>query len=378
MKNSVIKTITLLLIAAMLITAFAACKTPEAPVDNSPAPTEQQAEAPTEAPTEEPTAAPSPATTATPVPEPVILSFEERAEEILRLRPYKADDGPLPDDAADDEVLYINDSPDDLCAWGPLLWAVDGDTKVICDMGEFPIRGLFVYGEDNTLLSRKTIWHPGDRLAALSDGILFTLEGIYDINTGELLKIVKLPDNEDFWECRFLQTERLPKLVGGESEEIDKVYTIFYSYYELNDGSGEIEASRGGAASAVYCGAKRTSDNAGYDEWKKTDLICKVVEDYYGKWTKVTLQSGAEFTFDGGGYEPMGIDLEGNYYFWKMDVMDGIIKVAPSGAILSELEIPIDKNDLWEPGIKMTLSEDGTIMIAAALWDAFVIWKVTM
>lgn len=58
MKKQIVKTTGLLLLAAMLMTAFTACKTPVVPADDSPAPTEQQAEAPTNEPTEEPTAAP--------------------------------------------------------------------------------------------------------------------------------------------------------------------------------------------------------------------------------------------------------------------------------------------------------------------------------
>ncbi|MCR5807966.1 MAG: PT domain-containing protein [Clostridiales bacterium] len=82
MKNSVIKTITLLLIAVMLITAFAACNKPDVPVDNSPAPTEQQAEAPTEAPTAAPTEAPTEAPAADPAITEAAWAIAEKIEEV--------------------------------------------------------------------------------------------------------------------------------------------------------------------------------------------------------------------------------------------------------------------------------------------------------
>ncbi|MCR5808622.1 MAG: hypothetical protein K6G56_03575 [Clostridiales bacterium] len=108
MKNSVIKTITLLLIAVMLITAFAACKKPDAPVDASPAPTEQQAEAPTEEPTAEPVVTEEPTTEPTeqPTPEPTAVPNEAplpedpedigdciKDAEVLLYLPYGEDDG---------------------------------------------------------------------------------------------------------------------------------------------------------------------------------------------------------------------------------------------------------------------------------------------
>lgn len=358
------KTIAIIIILTILLSAFTGCNTSRpAEVDPTKAPyasnteinvTEEPAEAPTEeptaAPTEAPTESPAEAPTAVPTetPAPEILSFEECAEEILRLVPYKADIGPLPEDAAENEVLYINDNGGEPTALGAQLFAVDGETKVVCDFGVTPIRGMFVYDSENHLVSRKEILLSGFRNAALAGKTFYTIDGAFDIETGRQLEVYKIL--QDTYVCGVQWTGSAPKMIVLSTGMVSGVYTVSYDYYELNDSNF----------------------------WLKTNNICTKVEDYYGEWTKVVLSNGTEFTFDGVMYTALGTDNEGNYYFSRHHDTKFVIKVSPEGAILSKIEIPFTYDDLWEPEIRIRLSDDGTVYFATALPDEFIIWKVKM
>ena len=72
------------------------------------------------------------------------------------------------------------------------------------------------------------------------------------------------------------------------------------------------------------------------------------------------------------------MDHEGYYYFYRIHNTRTLIKTTSDGVILSELEIPYSLNDLWDPEMMLRLSDDGTIYVATALPDDFVIWKIVM
>ncbi|MDD7489313.1 MAG: hypothetical protein PUK25_06495, partial [Clostridiales bacterium] len=126
------KAITVIL-AIFLILSLAACANETV---NSPEPTGSPSEAPTPEPTDESTPTPT-ATIAvteepTPTPEPGtnVLSFEECAQEVLRLVPYYVEDVyyTLPEDAPDDSVRYaIIDAADR----GPEIFAVYDNLVVV-------------------------------------------------------------------------------------------------------------------------------------------------------------------------------------------------------------------------------------------------------
>lgn len=316
----------------------------EAPTE---APTAEPTPEPTEAPTPTPTATPTPEPTAAPTPEPVILAFEERAEEVLRLRPHKAYDGPLPDDAAEDEVLYLYRGDHEICDYGPLLFAVEGETTVVCDMGVVPVRGSFVY-ESGRLVSRGTVELEGERLAAYADGVLYTAEGAFDIESGE--QIAAYSFDEDGFAYNILWTGSAPKWIVVSSYTVSGVYTISLDYYEPDD------------------------ENV----WQKTGPICTMVEDYYGEWTRITLINGKEFTFDGVGYEVLGTDTEGDLYLNRIANTHTVIKLSPDGTVVWELEIPISIEDRWDPELMIRLCADGTIYAAAALPEEYLIWKISV
>ena len=89
------------------------------------------------------------------------------------------------------------------------------------------------------------------------------------------------------------------------------------------------------------------------------------------------------------GFEPLGTDEEGNFYFKNtynngfysdQDMSSHVIKLSEQGALLAKMEIPIRRysGSLFEGPLKMTLADDGTVYIGAALMEAFVIWRVKM
>ena len=225
-------------------------------------------------PTESPTVLP------TEILEKRTLSFEDHAEEILRLVPYKAYDGPLPRDAAENEVLYFFEDEGEPTALGPQLFALDGDTTVVCDFGVVPIRGMSVYDSEGRLVSRNTILLSGYRYAALVGKTLYTRDGAFNIETGEQFEEYKIL--ADTFVCGIQWTGSVPKMIVLSNGMVSGVYTISYDYYELN----------------------------GSNFWIKTNNICTKVEDYNGEWTKVTLPHGMEVTFDGVGYNVLGMDHE--------------------------------------------------------------------
>ena len=340
-----------ILLCAMMALSLAACRQPkDAAVDptDAPKPTEAVTEQPTEEPTEAPTPEPTAEATETPAPEPAELSFDDCAEEILRLVPYKAYDGPLPADAAENEVLYFINDGSELCNYGPLTFAVDGETTVVCDLGYMLMRGLFVYNEEGRLVSRCEAWLTGYRVAALSSGVLYTPDAAFDINTGEVL--AEFLFDEDSVEVNMQMVGSTPRLLLCRTFNESGVYTISYDYNAVN-------------AEGV---------------WEATDHVYNMIEDRDGKWTKIVLANGFELVLDNVGYSVIGKDSEGNVYLDRVYNGHTLIKLSPEGVQLKQLALPFDKADLWEPGFLMSLAEDGTIYAAVSFNDCFVIYRIVL
>lgn len=338
----------------IMVFSLAACKAPQnAAVDPTDAPavptepaTTAQTEEPTEAPTQEPNEEPTPEPNEEP--EPTELAFEDCAEEVLRLVPYKAYDGPLPGDAAENEVLYFINDGSEICNYGPLTFAVDGETAVVCDTGYLLMRGLFVYDAEGSLVSRCEAWLEGYRLAALFSGVLYTPDAAVDITTGEVLATFVF--DEDSVEEAMQMVGATPRLLLSHPINESGVYTLCYDYNAVN-------------AEGV---------------WEETDHVCKMIEDRDGKWTRIILANGSELTLDNVGYSVIGEDSDGNVYLDHTCNGHTLIKLSPDGIPLSRLELPFSKDDLWEPGFLLNLAEDGTVYAAVPFNESFVIYRIVL
>lgn len=304
------------------------------------------AEVQTETPTEAVSPMPTNHPTETPAPE--VISFEDCAEEILRLTPYKAYDGPLPTNAPSNSVLYLIDDGSDISSFGPLLFAVDGETKVVCDFGVEPIRGMYMYDANGQLVCHSEIALSDYRLAVLSKGVLYTVEGAFDVESGSLMSEYSIPD--DVVDENMQLIDLMPKMIFSSASRESGIYTLSYDYYEID------------------------SKNM----WAKTESLCKMVEDSNGKWTRITFASGTELTFDGCGYSVLGKDRDGNFYFTRINKTKTVIKVSPDGLVRSILEIPYTFEDLWDNLMLLNLAEDGTLYIGASLPDEFMVWAVSI
>ena len=338
-----------ILLCAMMALSLAACRQPkDAAVDPTaaPKPTEAVTEQPTEEPTEAPTEAPTPTPAPTETPAPAVLSFDDCAEVILRLVPYKAYDGPLPADAEENEVLYFINDGSEICNYGPLTFAVEGETIVVCDTGYVPTRGIFVYGAEGRLISRFEAPLEGYRLAALVNGVLYTPDAAVDINTGEVLASYVF--DEDCVEVAMQISDTTPRLLLSHTFTESGVYTISYDYNVIS-------------ADGV---------------WEETEHILNMIEDRNGEWTKLIFADGSELTLDNVGYAVIGADAEGNVYLDHIHNGHTVIKISPKGVQLKQLALPFDKADLWEPGFLMSLAEDGTIYAAVSFNDSFVIYRI--
>ena len=192
------KLVSIILLAAMLLT-LAACRGTVEPVTeptNAPtaAPTSVPTEAPTTAPTEVPTEAPTPEPTA--VPEPAALAFGDCAELVLR----------IPWGNGDNEV-FMNDPETD--EWGDPVdgnWVIPEHFNIID--GKVYIYDRY-YPNGNGVLGCDPETGVLTRLSpdigessfcssefAVMDGKLVFPPCMYDIETGERTELQRIPDTD--------------------------------------------------------------------------------------------------------------------------------------------------------------------------------------
>ncbi|MBR3298514.1 MAG: PT domain-containing protein [Clostridia bacterium] len=333
-------------------------ETPDLTVEPTAVPTSE----PSADPTAVPTAAPTTIPTAVPSPTPEIreLSFYDEAAELLRLTPVYLDYGGLDEDAPDDAVLYHIGSIGEDFNRGPQFFAANGENSVVYDMN----CETYVYDGSGAKLDRFATGLGFENHAMLIGDLLYTPSSISDIKTGRIINELSGEDAEHRYFAGMVQSSRKPRLIVQESafsNASGTVYTYEYFYYELN----------------------------GAFIWQKAEQLCAVIASSNGKWTKIMLPSGAEYNANVTGFEPLGTDEEGNFYFKNtynngfysdQDMSSHVIKLSEQGALLAKMEIPIRRysGSLFEGPLKMTLADDGTVYIGAALMEAFVIWRVKM
>ena len=63
----------------------------------------------------------------------------------------------------------------------------------------------------------------------------------------------------------------------------------------------------------------------------------------------------------------------------SFNLPESLVKADSNGNIVSMVTMPFDiYEDLWEPNYQYNLLPDGTVYVAAAMNDAYVIWKIAM
>ena len=345
MKKNVLAAI---IAAAAMATAFGGCN----PDTDKPTPTEaattENAEA-TATETTEPVTTESIENTENAV-EPTektkyaVLDFNECAEEVLRLKPCKDESEKLPEEGADDMVLYIQA---DGTQFGPAWFATDGERFAICNR---MCTVLKVYNSDGLALNKKIGYACGDDWACMNGDYIYTSAAKINANTGEVEDDLIESDKTAWFEVRtWGEQGSNPRFcVELESEPDDTENPVYnFRFVELDENN---------------C-------------WQDVGEAYSVKADADSSESVVTLPNGAELTLSDSDAYLIGADSDGNYYFGY----HSIFKVDTNGNIVSQVDIPnIIYEDLWEPHYHYNLLPDGTVYVAAAMNDAYVIWKINM
>ena len=328
------KLMTLALAAAFAAT-LAACTDTDHGNITLPTPTEAAATEQASSPTEETKYA--------------VLDFNECAEEVLRLKPVHNNDNKLPDDADGETVLYFEG---DVSNYAPCFFT-DG-TKLYVENDGF----VQAYDKDGFLyrIEDKCAINSG---ACLIEGKIYSVGGVSDAQTGESETTVDFINRFDF-------VAKKEKIYIHNNE----ARLSCDDYFER------------GVITDYYLDASQAV-------WVKGDEIFSR-ENLDDDWsTVITLPNGSKVSMPYGANKFVGIDNNGNYYFqmnelpavndsnsnWK----SSIIKIDSNGNIVSYCMMPFDINEeLWDNDCSFYLLPDGTVYVAAATNDAYVIWKINM
>ena len=368
------KAITVIL-AIFLILSLAACANETV---NSPEPTGSPSEAPTPEPTDAPTEAPTPTPTATiavteeptatPEPDTNVLSFEECAQEVLRLVPYYVEDPyyTLPEDAPDDSVRYaIIDAADR----GPEIFAVYDNLVVVGTKsgGYFDLKIFDIAAhKDYSFVRRITIKdHPygvgvGTDVAVFHGNLLYTEYRVLNLETGELLYETTTTYSNPATTNSYASGAQLyyngehsfPALIVHESMGKEADYMEEYEFYQLDET---------------------------FHVWHKTETICRIVSTADDSQTTLMLNNGKEVVLPGHGYAVIGKSAEGDLFLnYMMEGRYRLLRITQDGHIASEVEIPYDSEDFWDSKMLFQLGKDGAVYAAASLKDAYIVWRIDL
>ena len=351
MKKNVLAAI---IAAAAMAAAFVGCN----PDTDKPTPTEaattENAEATTTETTEPVTTetAENTAEAANPTEETkyAVLDFNECAEEVLRLKPYKAEWGQLPEDFAGDTVLYVQA---DGTWFGPAWFATDGETIAVNDIAD----RLIIYNNGELNHFDKMCLSYDDYACMSGDYVYSSLEKI-NILTGEIEAKLSKPEDVSFVGAYGFTTEKngTPKAICFNHNERlsdeEFKWAYYYNFMELD------------------------SDNT----WKDKGEAFNSKELFANDDARVSLSNGAEWIAKGHSPECIGIDANNCYYFlYFNEEQFGITKVDSDGNFISQVAIPDEiAENLWDPHYRYNLLPDDTVYVAAAMNDAYVIWKINM
>ena len=129
-----------------------------------------------------------------------VLDFNECAEEVLRLKPYKAEWGQLPEDFAGDTVLYVKA---DGTWFGPAWFATDGETIAVNDIAD----RLIIYNNGELNHFDKMCLSYDDYACMSGDYVYSSLEKI-NILTGEIEAKLSKPEDVSFVGAYGFTTEK--------------------------------------------------------------------------------------------------------------------------------------------------------------------------
>ena len=275
-----------------------------------------------------------------------VLDFNECAEEVLRLTPCKDESEKLPEEGADDMVLYIQA---DGTQFGPAWFATNGETIAVYDIAH----RLITYNNgklnhfEKKYLSR-------DGYACMSGNTVYTLEETIDISNGDINSNLLMPDDLYF------------VVMNGFFDEDGVTPSCCYSL-----GNDTAEQENDLIKFRLMTLREKT-------KWVDKEEAFIREEAYNGDMTTFTFPHGSKWTIDRCGSELIGKDANGYYYFDFIGEKDSVYKIDSSGNIISMLEIPFTSDELWAPIYNFNLLPDGTVYVAAAMNDAYVIWKINM
>lgn len=334
----------------------------------SPVPSEVSSERPTAAPTPELKNTPDVTEAPTPEPDTNVLSFEECAQEVLRLVPYYVDDVyyELPEDAPDDSVRYaIIDAADR----GPEIFAVYDNLVVVGTKtgGYFDLKIFDINAhKDYSFVRRITIKnHPygvgvGTDVAVFDGNLLYTEYRVLNLETGELL-----------YETTTTYSNPAATYSHAEGAQLyynGKYYTealiVYESLGKETDYTGEYE---------LY------QLDETFHVWHKTETLCRIGSTADGSQHILMLNNGKEVVLPGYGYGVIGKNAEGDLFLEHM--MEGrhrLLRITQDGHIVSEVELPYDSEDFWDSKMLFQLGEDGAVYAAASLKDAYVVWRINL
>ena len=276
-----------------------------------------------------------------------VLDFNECAEEVLRLKPYVGTS--LSEDADGNTVLYFEG---DGSNYAPCFFT-DG-TKLYVENDGF----VQAYDKDGFLyrIEDKCDINSG---ACLIDGKIYSVGGVSDAQTGESETTVDFINRFDF-------VAKKEKIYIHNNE----ARLSCDDYFER------------GVITDYYLDVSQAV-------WVKGDEIFSRENLDDDRSTVITLPNGSKTSMPYGTNKFVGIDNNGNYYFQmnELPAVNGsnsnwkssIIKIDSNGNIVSYCMMPFDINEeLWDNDCSFYLLPDGTVYVAAATNDAYVIWKINM
>ena len=267
-----------------------------------------------------------------------VLDFNECAEEVLRLKPVHNNDNKLPDDADGETVLYYEgDLNDEGLSWfasdGERIYTVDRDANMqVYDSNGFLKRMQF---DDKNITLKSYI----------SDGKIYNLFRVFNTEDGSCEAKLKPAENmkESYSSISIIGNNGTPCFAEVDYETEQSGIGNFYIY-------------------------SLDADNS----WQKGEKLFTLT--FNDDDTIVKFANGNSLNIPGNG-SLVGIDGQGYYFFGSQR---SVIKVSPDGNITASVTIPVSSDDLWYPAVDFNILPDGTVYVAAAMNDAYVIWKIAM
>ena len=386
------KLVSIILLAAMLLT-LAACRGTDDPVTDptaapTAAPTSVPTEAPTTAPTEVPTEAPTPEPTV--VPEPLVLAFEDCAELVLRL-PWGNGDNevfkkstPGGESAFDAIPLHFNIIDGKVYIYD--RYYPNGNGVLGCDPETGVLTRLSPDIGENSFYSSEF---------AVMNGKLIFPPCMYDIETGERTELQRIPDTDAMGTGIHIMSVKDGKCYAYRPVKWDGEITwteATYAFYEY-----ELDMEN------LMWVLIRRIDMPEYVPHADPVLGERgAASNYEAEETQrsyIYIRGDAAVFYCCDRY--MGMDDEGNHYVDSMEVLihidenggisspddvtrwNRIVKLSPDGVPVSYVDVYfpdnyLDRYDEWSNYLIFKVDRDGTVWYMCETTEEVLIYKISL